>query len=76
MKVIVKSIFSDKYTGVLYNTGDVLESTESRFAEIQGVGDFLEPAPVPPVKEKKPVDGEKTETTKPRTRKAAKKADG
>lgn len=71
MKVIVKSPFSDKYTGDLHKTGDVLEITESRFAEIQGVGDFVEPAPVPPVEEKKSV-----ETAKPKTRKAAKKADG
>ncbi len=58
MKVIVKSTFSDKYTGVLYKPGDVLEITESRFTEIQGVGDFVEPAPVPPVEDETPVDGE------------------
>lgn len=74
MKVIVKSGFTDRHTKQLYKTGDVLEITESRFAEIQGVGDFVEPAPVPPVEDEiKPVEDE---PVKPKTRKAAKKADG
>lgn len=73
MKVIVKSEFSDKYTGVLYKPGDVLEITDERFTEIQGVGDFVEPAPVPPVDET-PVNGE-PETPKT-TKKGRKKAEG
>lgn len=71
MKVIVKEIFNDKYTGALYKPGDILEITDTRFAEIKGVGDFIEPAPVPPVEDEAPV-----EPVKSKTRKAAKKADG
>lgn len=75
MKVIVKSNFTDRYTGELHKTGDLLEITDSRFAEIQGVGDFVEPAPVPPVEDVTPVDGE-PEAPKTTTKKGRKKAEG
>ncbi len=75
MKVIVKSNFTDRYTGELHKTGDLLEITDSRFAEIQGVGDFVEPAPVPPVEDVTSVNGE-SEAPKTTTKKGRKKAEG
>ena len=41
MKVKVIQKFTDKYTGVIYNKGDLLEITEERYNEIMGVGDFV-----------------------------------
>lgn len=41
MKAKVTRRFSDKYTGAIYNKGDILDLTEERFSEIMGVGNFL-----------------------------------
>ena len=41
MKVKVIQKFTDKYTGELYNKGDLLEITEERYNEIMSVGNFV-----------------------------------
>ena len=41
MKVKVTRKFTDKYTGELYNKGDLLEITEERYKEILSVGEFV-----------------------------------
>lgn len=43
MKVKVMHKFTDKYTGELYNQGDVLTITEERYAEIMRVGGLVFP---------------------------------
>lgn len=43
MKVKVMHKFTDKYTGELYNQGDVLSITEERYAEIMRVGRLVFP---------------------------------
>lgn len=41
MKVKVTRKFTDKYTGAIYNKGDLLEITEERYNEILSVGEFV-----------------------------------
>lgn len=41
MKVKVTRKFIDKYTGVLYRRGDVLDITEERYNEIMSVGNLV-----------------------------------
>lgn len=43
MKVKVTRKFRDRYTGEVYSKGTVLDITEERYAEIQGVGNFVFP---------------------------------
>lgn len=41
MDVKVLTKFTDKYTGEIYNKGDVLTITEERYREIMSVGQFV-----------------------------------
>lgn len=41
MKVKVIRRFTDKYTGAIYNKGDLIEITEERYEEILSVGEFV-----------------------------------
>lgn len=41
MKVKVIRKFTDKYTGAIYNKGDLLEITEERYEEIVSVGELV-----------------------------------
>ena len=42
MKVRVKEVFIDRYSGELHEKGAVLLVDQKRFNEIQSVGDFVE----------------------------------
>lgn len=48
MRVKIVSKFRDKYTGEIYNRGDVITITEERFNEIESVGRFLYKIPDAP----------------------------